>query len=348
MAALDATALDCLQCGIGVNERISGFKRQVRFNVRLSLTMGWLVFLGIVGKATCQQPAITMLKSSDRVTVRIGNEAFTEYLFSGFQRPILYPLNAVDGQSVVRNYPMLADVAGEASDHPHHQSVWFAHGDVNGLDFWSNKAIIRNLSVSLLADGIVSHNEWVGTDTVVCSDQTVIRFDATDSWRMVDYDVQITAGKEAVSFNDTKEGLFAIRTHPRLRIQDVDGNSMASAFNSEGVSGKDIWGKSARWVHYQNHIGDQVFGVTVMDAPTNFRHPNYWHAREYGLIAANPFGLHDLAGLPAGSGSLTLGPGQSISLRYAIIVWNTAATADEIEKVFAKFGDRSHAKPAAD
>ncbi len=324
------------------------YARMLRVKVRLIGVFCLLMVFGIAPKAFCQKPEITLLQAEDRVSVRMGDELFTEYLFNGYQRPILFPVNAAGGQSVVRNFPMIAEVPSEAADHPHHQSVWFAHGDVNGLDFWSNKAQIKNRSVSLLVDGIVSNNEWIGTDKVLCSDQTVIRFAASDSWRMIDYDVKIIAGSEPVTFGDTKEGLFAIRTHPRLQILDAMGATMATAFNSEGVSGKDIWGKSARWVHYQNSIGDQDYGITVMDAPTNLRHPNFWHAREYGLIAANPFGLHDLGGLPAGSGSLTLGTGQSFSLRYAIVVWDKLATAEEIEGVFGQFRQRCSNEAAAD
>ena len=30
--------------------------------------------------------------------------------------------------------------------------------------------------------------------------------------------------------------------------------------------------------------------VTLMDHPSNLRHPTWWHARDYGFMAANPFG----------------------------------------------------------
>ena len=37
---------------------------------------------------------------------------------------------------MTRNWPM-KNVENEEHDHPHHRSFWYAHGDVNGHDFWS-------------------------------------------------------------------------------------------------------------------------------------------------------------------------------------------------------------------
>ena len=64
------------------------------------------------------------------------------------------------------------------------------------------------------------------------------------------------------------------------------------ALNSNGTSGKSIWGESAKWVYYWGTINDKAVGIAIFDHPSNLRHPTAWHAREYGLVAANPFGLH--------------------------------------------------------
>ena len=39
---------------------------------------------------------------------------------------------------MTRSWPMQDGVAGEALDHPHHESIWFTHGRVNGVDFWTS------------------------------------------------------------------------------------------------------------------------------------------------------------------------------------------------------------------
>jgi hypothetical protein len=332
-----APALSPIGSGRGKASRISLVLRRYPLLAAVAV----FVIPGVTGSSVAaQSPKITLTRAGERVTVNVGTELFTEYLMAGYKRPILYPVNAPGGQSVVRNYPMVAGVEGESSDHPHHQSVWFAHGDVNGLDFWSARAEIKNRTTVLTEQAVISENDWLDGEAVVCSDQTTIRFEATPAWRWIDYQVTITAAGNPVTFGDTKEGLFAIRTHPRLRIIDEEGNAAATAINSSGIAGKEIWGKAARWVHYQNTIGDQVFGISMMDSPTNLRYPNYWHAREYGLIAANPFGLHGLAGLPEASGNLTLGPRQTVSFRYAIVVWRGPASADQIESVFDRFDRR--------
>ncbi len=301
-------------------------------SICLSLPV-WLVATVVFGQATRTETfPIRIQPREDRITVSAGQELFTEYVTRDQPRPILYPLNAAGELSMVRNFPMRSDVAGEATDHPHHRSVWLAHGDVNGLDFWSGKSRIRHRQIDeWLPDGFVASNDWIDGDRAVCSDRTTIRFQARKTWRWVDYKVTITAGSGPVVFGDTKEGLFAIRTHPRLRIRDQEGHPMATAFNSEGVSGVGIWGQSARWVHYQNTINDRMCAVTMLDHPNNLRHPTLWHARDYGLIAANPFGLHDLAGEPAGTGSWRIEAGQSLTLRYGIVVWNAGPDREEMK-----------------
>ncbi len=280
-------------------------------------------------------------EGKERIGVRIGDELFTEYLFSSQSSPVFYPVNAPGGQCLVRNYPFRDDVAGEAHDHPHHRSVWLGHGDVNGLDFWSGQARIRYREMEHIgADGFVALNDWMEGESVVCTERTTVRFVVDDRWRMIDLATELRPNGTSVRFGDTKEGTFAIRTHPRLRITSDDGRPLATAYNSEGVEGAAVWGKSARWVHYQNTIDDVSYAITVLDHPSSFRHPVLWHARDYGLVAANPFARHEMLGEPPGAGDFELRDGQSLDLRYAIVVWRGDVTAEEIEVVYERFASQ--------
>ena len=280
---------------------------------------------------------VAMEATDDRIVVSIAGERFTEYRHTGLQRPILFPLFAAGELPVTRQFPLVEGVPGESADHPHHQSVWFAHGDVNGLDYWSGLARIRHEKAEIQGNSILSTQSWLDGEKLVCHEETMISFHATEKWRLIDFRAILRAGESPVTFGDTKEGTFAMRTHPMLQIKGDDGSIRATAFNSEGISGVDIWGKRARWVHYEGTIENRTVGITMMDAPSNLRHPNFWHARDYGLIAANPFGLHELGGLPAGAGNITLAPGQSLNLRYGIVIWNGAADETSINGLFAEF-----------
>ena len=83
---------------------------------------------------------VNLARSDGRVRVEIGGKLFTEYVFKDVPRPFFYPVLAVDGTEMTRNYPMKKGVPGEVEDHPHHRSLWFTHGAVNGIDFWAENS----------------------------------------------------------------------------------------------------------------------------------------------------------------------------------------------------------------
>lgn len=59
--------------------------------------------------------------------------------------------------------------------------------------------------------------------------------------------------------------------------------------NSEGqVNEKECWGKRATWVDYTGPRPDGTWvGIAYMAHPSNRPYPPGWHARDYGLLAAN-------------------------------------------------------------
>ena len=91
--------------------------------------------------------------------------------------------------------------------------------------------------------------------------------------------------------------------------------------NSEGKVGEDeIWGKRANWVDYSGEVDGESLGIAIFDNPANIKHPTYWHARDYGLFAVNPFGEHDFYHDPKRDGSVTIALGESLTLRYRVVI----------------------------
>src|SRR5262245_27969552 len=87
--------------------------------------------------------------------------------------------------------------------------------------------------------------------------------------------------------------------------------------NSEGVRDGETWGKRAAWCDYHGPVNGKIIGIAIFDHPQNPRHPTWWHVRDYGLFAANPFGKHHFENLDDKSaGNLTLPAGQSLTFRY--------------------------------
>jgi hypothetical protein len=76
--------------------------------------------------------------------------------------------------------------------------------------------------------------------------------------------------------------------------------------------------------------------ITIFDHPANPGFPTYWHARGYGLFAANPLGQKIFSN---GKQELnfSLAPGQRVTFRYRILIWSKLASRDETEAAYKNF-----------
>lgn len=256
-------------------------------------------------------------------TVMVGEDPFVTLDATKFGKPILWPLMGPGQIRMTRQWPM-ETVSGEAHDHPHHKGVWWAHGIVNGADFWVEKDPIKNQKLTIESHSIRLENHWIHQEQVLLTEETQLQFYATPAARWIDFDIQLIATNGRVTLGDTKEGFWAIRTHSDLQLTAAPKEGVAEVFgkavNSEGAEGKSIWGQPAAWVAYYGPIDGRPMYLLMIDHPENFRHPTTWHARDYGLVAANPFGLHDFLGQPQGAGKVELAKGERLRLRYRLVV----------------------------
>ncbi|MFT5128841.1 MAG: hypothetical protein ACI8W8_002460 [Rhodothermales bacterium] len=280
---------------------------------------------------------VSLTASENAIRVELDGELYCEYVFKGQMRPILYPIIGPHGTPMTRNYPM-KEGKDEAKDHPHHTSLFYAHGIVNGADFWHDKAnAIEQVSITHeVVDGvgiIRSSNRWLAKGNEACSDETVLRLGTEGDARFIDYQITIIASAGDLHLGDTKEGTMAIRTNPELRLAGKVAKGKAK--NSAGDTGKSLWGKSAAWVDYYGPIDNKVVGIAIFDHPSNPRHPTTWHARDYGLICANPFGLSYFQKKPKGSGDMNLVAGEKVTFRYRFLFHPGDTEAAGIEKRFA-------------
>ena len=308
------------------------------------------------------ESSVAIESGDGRIRVEMNGELFTEYIYEGYPSPILYPIIGPHGIPMTRDYPMKEGVKGEEPDHPHHRSLWFSHDDVNGVNFWhttpereggrivqtelieasagsSNSTQTRNgETVEQTSDShatIKTRNKWVSpAGKTVATDTRTITFRPAPHGRIIDYNITLHASEGDLTFGDTKEGTMAIRTNPALRI-----DKGAHAVNSQGVTGKPIWGTEAKWVDYSGEVNGETAGVAVFDHPKNLRHPTTWHARHYGLIAANPFGLHAFQDKPEGTGDWTLPAGESRTFRYRFYFHEGGAEQMNIEEAYQSYAE---------
>lgn len=270
---------------------------------------------------------IQIVRDGNVITVRTGGQLFAEYQAEDEKKPYLWPIIGPHGLEMTRPFPVSRGQSA-STDHPHHRSFWFAHGSVNGKDFWfgekSSHRILHQEFVVVESHPealIVTRNDWIADDGVkICSDLRALRFADHGKQRWIDFDITVYNDTEVpVIFGDTKEGTFAIRVADDLRVDKKQGSRIINAF--EAVN-DDAWGKPAPWVDYSGPLGPQkeLAGIAVLNHPNSFRFPTHWHVRSYGLLAANCFGLRNFRNSRDENGSHTLSPGESFSLYFRVVL----------------------------
>jgi len=261
-----------------------------------------------------------------RVDILVDGQPFTSYIWpSTVKKPVLYPLRTARGTVVTRGFP-LAPRPGERIDHPHHVGMWFNYGSVNGFDFWNNSDAIKALDAPKM--GTIVHRavtgskngqdqaslsvemDWInGKGSVILKEATTFVFRIGKDVRIIDRLTTLTAQAEPVVFNDDKEGVIGIRVARSLEepskkpevftdaagrpttVATLDNSGVNGVYlSSEGKKGEEVWGTRGRWVILTGSVEKEPVTLELFDHPQNPGFPTYWHARGYGLFAANPLG----------------------------------------------------------
>ena len=320
-----------------------------------------IALLGLAPVVQGGELPVKLRRQGARIDVLIGGQPFTSYFFGAESpKPYLHPLRSAQGTIVTRGFPMRKDIPGESTDHPHHRGLFFAHGDINGIDLWAEEELgsktketvkgVKYTSEALPYGRTVLRKleeirggpesgtiralfNLVGPDgKVVAQEDQDFTFRGDASTRVIDCGFMIHATNGPVKMEDTKEGTFAIRVVRAL--QEPDGYML----NSEGAVGeKQVWGKRANWVDNSGTVAGEKLGLAIFDHPSNPQHPTYWHARGYGLFAANPFGERDFYNDKTRDGSITIPAGGTLVLRYRVLIHPGDAREAEVAEAYRRY-----------
>jgi hypothetical protein len=321
-----------------------------------------------------QAPRVQVVpnESARRVDITIDGKPFTSYIWpTTLKKPVLYPLRSATGTVVTRGYP-LEPRKNERVDHPHHVGLWMNHGDVNGLDFWNNSDEIKGERVAHM--GTIVHRriveakggsdrgdltvetDWLKPDgQPLLKEQTHFVFRGTPDSRTIDRITTLTALGEKVVFKDNKEAFFGMRVARELELpynkaevlvgddgkptpKPVMDNTGVSGMytSSEAKTGDAVWGTRGRWMMLTGTVQNDPVTIAILDRPSNPNFPTFWHARGYGLFAANPLGEKVL---PEGKKDfdLTLEPGKSVTFHYRVVILEGKAKPEDVEKQYQQF-----------
>lgn len=291
-------------------------------------------------EAQGEKAGVAIAERGKDLEITLGGQPWTRLHNEEGAKPFLHPMLGPGGRPFTRAFPM-EDKPGEEHDHPHQRSFWFTHGNVNGVDFWSesgkNGTIreAKRLTVrGSAALGVIrTANDWLKPDGAkVCEDERVLRFWGAGPARIVDFEVTVKATDGPVTFGDTKEGAFGIRVATSM---DVDRKKGGRIVNAEGLVDKDAWGQASPWVDYTGPVEGEEGGTAILNHPKSFRYPTTWHVRTYGLFAANPFGWRDFG--REESGNHTIPEGEAMNLRYRVIFHDGDTAQADIASAFAGY-----------
>ncbi len=281
-------------------------------------------------EADTSEPRVSVAQQDGKIVVQAVGKPYTEYLYDVTKeqpRPILFPVHGPNGAEMTRGYPMKPAKEAEKKDHPHHQSLWVSHGDVNNVNFWhlgDEQGYQRHDYFAGLEEGpvvgrIEAELNWENEEgNHVVKERRAMTFWApNDDVRMIDVDSIFIADSGDVTFGDTKEGgLLSLRVAGTLKEEYGQGGTIT---NSNGeVGAGEAWGKAAPWCDYSGPVEGQTAGLTIMEHPENPFYPTRYHVRDYGLFTANPFGLSYFLRDKEIDGSRTLQYGNSWRFRYRV------------------------------
>ena len=308
-----------------------------------------------------------------KMEVRYDGKLLTAYCyFDSTEKPVLWPIKTLSGVTITRGYPV-APKAGERSDHPHHLGLWMNYESVNGLDFWNNSTAIAAEKKSkygsirhqkILSSGskkdkatLETASNWVNKEgQVLLDEKTSFVFSKNANDFIIDRTTTLEAKVPEVVFKDVKDGMLGLRVARQLeqpstqadKFVDASGNITPVAKmdnegvsgqyqNQEGLTGDAVWGKRSQWACLQGKKDGETITIEIIDHPKNAGYPTYWHARGYGLFAANPLG-QKVFSEGKEELNLTLKQGEKTTFRYRVIIHSgSALTTVEMNQRAAEF-----------
>lgn len=265
----------------------------------------------------------TTTLAGDRLTITDAGMPMASYVFkdAAVLRPALHNLHAPGGVLITRGQP---PAAPDAIDHPaFHPGIWLGFGDINGADFWRNKARIEH---ERFVEPPTATRDTVAFRTlnrlVAPTGETIGVLDLAhriarqSGAYLIEIEAKLSSPDRDLVFGDQEEMGLGVRLTDSL-IEKKGGR----VANSHGLVGaKEAWGRVADWCSYARTQDGRIRGAAIFASPTN-GHRSWWHTRDYGLMVANAFGAKAQPAIP--EGKLRLPRGQTLTLRYAVLLFDT-------------------------
>ena len=259
-------------------------------------------------------------RQKDQLLISLGGQPIVEFVFRDDKilRPYFSNARLVNGLKVTRNHPPVEGV--DELDHAKlHPGIWLAFGDINGHDFWRNKAAIehvRFVSEPTIKDGQLCFatecrlKKSDGEPLCLLTNEYSLTA-RPNGWLLI-WSAEFRADKQPVIFGDQEEMGFGARM--ATTFTEKNGGLIRSSTGKQ--TAKKTWGQPASWCDYSGPDPDSG-GIMLMAAPKNFRQ-SWWHNRNYGAFVSNPFGRKAMK--QGETSSVAIAPGKSMRINFGAMV----------------------------
>lgn len=273
-----------------------------------------------------ESPIIRFQQENGELTITVGGDPLATYIYQdeNTPRPYFAHVFAPGKTQVTRNHPPVKgkDTTDHAKFHP---GIWLAFGDVSGNDYWRLKAKVVHDGFASSPKGGRGHgafrvrNRYQSADgkRTVCVESCRYTFLVRPAGYLLICDSRFSSDDNSFYFGDQEEMGLGVRVASPIAV-----SKGGRILNSDRlVNEKGAWGKQADWCDYSGVIDAQRVGMTIFTGELNFRR-SWFHARDYGFVAANPFGRN--AFTRGTKSKVTVAAGDSLRLRFGVLLHSTA------------------------
>lgn len=301
-----------------------------------------LVLLSRLAVAADRAPApqIGFEVKTGEVVITADQRPIASYVYldpaGNTPRPFFAHVTAPNGLQVTRNHPPIPEK--DRTDHETmHPGIWLAFGDLDGSDFWRNKAKVAHVRFVKSPLGrrgsgsFIEEKQYLRADnSVICNERFHCQVHVRQDSYLLVWDSTFSS-KNAFYFGDQEEMGLGMRVATPL--SEMNGGQLRDSEGRQGA--KAIWSQSAKWCDYRGEIEGQRVGMTLLCHPANFR-PAWMHARDYGFVAANPFGRKAMN--KGATSKVVVKPGDTLRLRYGILIHSgNASRKSRLEAAYADY-----------
>lgn len=292
---------------------------------RIALT--FILFFGVsCWEARGEVPSIVTETGKGRVTFLIDGKAFADFVYEdpATTRPYLAHVKAPSGFQVTRNHPPKKGL--DPLDHETlHPGIWMSFSELSGADFWRNKAPVK---FEKFLDGpkstgdratLTARFRYESNGKTIAHEDLHLAIINAPEGRWILWD-SVLSSAEPLIFSDQEEMGLGTRVATPLTVNE--GGKITS---SEGKKNeREVRGTQGAWCEYSKEIDGVPTGLLIVPHPEN--NPRaYWHARDYGMLTANPFGEKSLTG--KGDGTVVVHPPKNMRLRFGILIFSAKIDA---------------------